>query len=64
MSLWPADLVPKQKLTWFLKVKSKHFVIQLKFIWYDIWIGVYIKKDSIYICIIPMLPIKITWWNI
>ena len=36
----------------------------------DIWVGIYIAKpsvgiagrwQSIYICIVPMLPIRITW---
>lgn len=41
--------------------------IRIKFKWQDIWIGAYYEgyKEgfcSIYICIIPMLPIRIWWY--
>jgi maltodextrin utilization protein YvdJ len=39
--------------------------IKIKFKWQDMWIGAYWENylglKSVYLCIIPMLPIKITF---
>lgn len=36
--------------------------VKMMFAWFDIWLGAYIdtKERAIYVCIIPMLPIKIS----
>ncbi len=37
--------------------------IKIFFAWYDLWFGVYIdrKKKNIYICLLPMIVIKISY---
>jgi hypothetical protein len=35
-----------------------HF-IELHFVWYDLWIGVYASNDRLYVCLLPTLPIVI-----
>ena len=42
-------------------MKTKNFTFELFFAWYDIWIGLYVdkKNDCVYICLIPMVVIKI-----
>jgi hypothetical protein len=29
----------------------------------DLWIGLYIERRRVYICLLPTLPICITWRN-
>lgn len=43
-----------------LRIKTKLF-----FKWFDIWIGLYIDRSgrAVYICPIPMVGIKISWWT-
>ncbi|MCK4640613.1 MAG: hypothetical protein KAU06_04685 [Candidatus Marinimicrobia bacterium] len=35
----------------------------LSFAWYDIWLGAYIDRrgKAVYICLIPMFPLRIQW---
>ena len=42
-----------------MKTKLK---IEIKFKWYDFWVGWFWDKNSrsLYICLLPMIPIKIT----
>lgn len=35
--------------------------ISVRFLWRDIWIGVYYEERKLYICVFPMLPIKVEW---
>ena len=40
--------------------------IQLKLVWYDFWIGIYLdtKNQTIYICLLPWFPIIIFYGQI
>lgn len=33
----------------------------------DLWVGIYWTRDGtimrLYICLLPMLPIRISWWS-
>ncbi len=37
--------------------------VETFFRWYDLWIGVYVdtERHTAYICLLPMLGIKIRW---
>jgi hypothetical protein len=45
-----------------MMIKKLH--IKFHFIWFDFWMGVYIdlENKTVFICPLPMLPIKI-WWT-
>lgn len=42
------------------KMKNKYH-IKVLFKWFDLWIGIFIDKPTraVYICLLPMLPVKI-----
>jgi hypothetical protein len=33
--------------------------ISIKFLWRDMWIGAYLSENALYLCLIPMFPIKV-----
>jgi len=39
--------------------------VELQFAWYDLWVGIYVRKSRVYtrlfICLIPCFPIVIGW---
>lgn len=37
--------------------------IKVFFVWYDIWVGAFWdkKKRSLYICLVPMVAVCLTW---
>jgi hypothetical protein len=39
--------------------------IVIKFVWYDLWVGLFIDKKNkyLYICLIPTIVIRIKWQN-
>lgn len=43
---------------------KKKWHCSLMFVWFDFWIGLFIdvEKHSIYICLLPMFPIRI-WFS-
>lgn len=45
------------------KMEEPHWClhVELKFKWYDIWVGGFIdvKDKAVYICLIPMFPVKV-----
>lgn len=44
---------------------STKFTVSLCFAWYDIWIGLFIKRELwgciAYLCLLPCLPIRFHW---
>lgn len=32
--------------------------LSLRFAWFDLWVGVYVAPDAIYVCPLPMILVK------
>ena len=33
--------------------------VMVLFAWYDLWVGVFIGEDAVYVCPVPMLAVRI-----
>lgn len=68
VDLWPDEFMKSltKKLGFVFHIHNTNFRLCMKFVWQDMWIGAFYSKkpcSKLYICIIPMLPIIIQWWE-